>query len=197
MLLRRSPLFLVLVAVVAVASSCSDDEKATVTTPGEDAIVLWPAPANPMALAVAAGLDPEPSEQLVHHRHTHLDVFLDGTQVVVPENLGIDVPVAVQGFPCSQPCISPLHTHDTSGIVHTESPTPEELTLGQFFTEWAVKLTSDCVGEYCAPAKAVAFYVDGDQVSGDPNAIKLEENAEIAIVIGTPPAEIPSESGLG
>jgi hypothetical protein len=193
--MRRILVPFVLVALVAVAAGCSDDTK-TSSGPGEDAIVVWPAPPDPMALARKAGLDPAPTEQLVNHKHTRLDVFLDGTPVIVPANIGIDLEVAAQGSPCPQPCISPLHTHDTSGLVHTESASPEDLTLGQFFTEWAVRLTADCVGEYCGPAKPVALYVDGDKVSGDPNAIKLADNAEIAVVIGTPPAEIPEDSGL-
>jgi hypothetical protein len=36
---------------------------------------------------------------------------------------------------CRTPCISPPHTHDTTGILHTESANPKPNTLGQFFTE--------------------------------------------------------------
>lgn len=36
------------------------------------------------------------------------------------------------------PCISPLHTHDTTGSLHTESATAVPNRLGQFFTEWGV-----------------------------------------------------------
>ena len=67
---------------------------------------------------------------------------------------------------------------------------PEPNTLGQFFTEWGVALTDSCVGEFCSP-KPIAFYVDGEPYTGDPAAIELTDQKEIAIVIGTPPAEIP------
>ena len=43
--------------------------------------------------------------------------------------------------PCSTACISPLHTHAVTGILHTESSTAKYNTLGQLFTEWNVKLT--------------------------------------------------------
>jgi hypothetical protein len=53
--------------------------------------------------------------------------------------------------PCAQPCVSPRHTHDVTGILHTESPTDVDNTIGQFFTEWAVTLDLDCIGDYCSP----------------------------------------------
>ena len=81
-----------------------------------------------------------------------------------------------------------------SGIIHTESATPEPNTLGQLFVEWGVRLSETCVGEYCSPATTIAVYVDGEPVTGDPNAILLTDQREIAIVIGTPPAQIPKSA---
>jgi len=37
--------------------------------------------------------------------------------------------------------------------------------------------------------------VDGKPDTGDPRLIELEDKREIAIVIGSPPAEIPSTFG--
>jgi len=170
------------------------------------AAVLWPAPSNPMELARAAGLQPETSEHLQYHVHAHLDVFIDGKPVQVPAGIGIDItdPMVHSGpepdgstsyggitEPCAKPCISPLHTHAAHGILHTESATRTPNTLGQFFTEWGVPLTASCVGERCAPEK-IAIYVNGAPHTGDPTAIELADHAEIAIVIGTPPAQIPA-----
>ena len=100
---------------------------------------------------------------------------------------------------CAVACISPLHTHYPTGILHTESATPEPNTLGQFFIEWGVELSDTCVGTYCGP-EPIAIYVNGEPFDGDPRAIELTDQKEIAIVIGTPPAEIPSTadfSGIG
>ena len=36
------------------------------------------APADPMAATIAAGLQPETHETLIHHVHAHLDVFVNG-----------------------------------------------------------------------------------------------------------------------
>ena len=171
-----------------------------------EATELWPAPPDPMVRTVEAGLEPARQEFPTNHVHAHLDVFLDGTPIVVPAGIGIDIEnpdvrrfdepdgsVSYGGIErCAEPCISPLHTHYATGILHTESPTPEPNTLGEFFIEWGVTLSDACVGEYCSPDKPVAFYVNGEPYTGDPNAIELTDRKEIAIVIGTPPAQIPS-----
>ena len=169
--------------------------------------VPWPAPSDPLDRAVAAGLEPETQEFLDYHVHSHLDVFVNGSPVEVPAGIGINIadPAVHTGPsdlgptyggidpPCEQPCISPLHTHDATGTLHTESAADQPNTLGQFFTEWGVTLTDQCVGGYCSPDASIQVFVDGETFSGNPADIELADQLEIAIVIGTPPEEIPSE----
>jgi hypothetical protein len=88
--------------------------------------------------------------------------------------------------------ISPLHTHDLSGIVHIEAAAPMDFTLGQFFTEWAVRLTPDCVGGYCRGQTPWRVVVNGQDTTDDPTTIVFHPHDEIAIVIGQPPAEVPT-----
>src|ERR1700738_4366925 len=127
--------------------------------------LLWPAPADPMQLALSAGPTPEKKETLIYHVHAHLDVFVDGRRVIVPAGIGIAIQdPAVHKFDqagtaayggiqgCSQPCISPLHTHDQPGVIHTESASRTPNRLGALFTEWNVTLTPSCVAQYCQPA---------------------------------------------
>ena len=167
-------------------------------------VVDWPAPPDPMERAVAAGLKPQPREFLDTHVHAHLDVVVDGHAIVVPAGIGIDIDnpgvrrfdepggVAYGGIQlCAGPCISPLHTHDQSGILHTESASATPNTLGEFFVEWGVPLSDACVGDPCAPGP-VAVFVNGERHTGDPRTIQLLDQTEIAIVLGTPPATIPS-----
>jgi hypothetical protein len=163
----------------------------------------WPAPSDPLGLTRKAGLEPETHEFFAFHVHAHLDVIVDRRPVEVPPGIGIDVDdPGVQngrspdGTPtyggieeCEHPCISPLHTHDDTGILHTESAVSHPNRLGQFFTEWNVRLNGRCVGGYC---KHVAVYVDGARYRSDPRAITLTDLKEIAIVVGMPPASIPS-----
>ena len=159
-----------------------------------------------MARTIAAGLKPEPFETLQHHVHAHLDVYLDGEPQKVPAGIGINIkdPSVHAGTieggpayggidpPCAKPCISPLHTHAETGILHTESPTDVDNTLGELFVEWGVTLNDKCVGGYCTPAWPIAFYVRGKPYTGDPRKIALTNFKEIAIVIGTPPAKVPT-----
>jgi hypothetical protein len=175
-----------------------------------DAKVLWKAPDDPLERTVRAGLEPERKEFLIHHVHAHLDVFVDGKPIQVPAGIGIkidDPAVHAVKEPngsfsyggidpaCRKSCISPLHTHDESGILHTESKTPKPNTLGQFFTEWGVPLSDSRVGQYREP-KPVTVYVNGKRHAGDLRAIELTDQKEIAIVIGTPPAKIPKTADL-
>jgi hypothetical protein len=157
-----------------------------------------------MKLTRAAGLVPEHFETLIHHVHSHLDVFVNGRHMKVPAGIGINIhdpgvhhgplPDGSLGYGgiqyCKQPCISPLHTHADYGILHTESRTATPNTLGEFFTEWGVRLTARCVGGYCKP-DSIRFYVDGKRYTGDPRTILLTNLREIAVVIGTPPKTIP------
>jgi hypothetical protein len=191
--------------VVAFGASCSSSKK--LSSGGAQPRLRWPAPADAMQLARDAGLVPETAERLQYHVHAHLDVFIDGKPVIVPGGIGINIhdPAVHSGVtdgqpayggintPCDQPCISPLHTHDATGVLHTESATRKSNTLGEFFTEWGVKLDPNCVGEYCKPKTDVAVYVDGKKFDGDPRTVELADGREIAIVIGTPPAQIPSK----
>jgi hypothetical protein len=207
------PLAIAIALVVPAVTGCGDDAdrgtaeshaQARQATPKP--VVRWPAPPDPLARAVAAGLEPERKEFVAHHAHAHLDVFVDGRPIVVPAGIGIDIDdPAVQWFKdpdgvvsyggitrCGKPCISPLHTHDATGIIHTESKSPEPNTLGQFFTEWGVRLSESCLGERKRCIRdGIAVYVNGKPYRQDPRAIELTDRKEIAIVIGTPPAHIP------
>jgi hypothetical protein len=187
-----------LVALVTLAAcSSSGGTKTATTVPPGSAGIVYPAPANAMELARKAGLVPETAERLQYHVHAHLDWFENGKPIVVPGGIGIDMASAdvqkgeIDGYPayggitgCAQPCISPLHTHDATGTIHTESATRKNNTFGQFLTEWNVTL----------PAGA-QVWVNGTEFKGDPATIPLSNYKEIAVVVGTPPAKIPSSFG--
>jgi hypothetical protein len=135
----------------------------------------------------ALGLPALPVEGKLIHTHQHLDLYLNGKQVAVPANVGIG----------SNPRFySPLHTHDRTGILHVESPTNTTYTLGQFFGVWSVRLSSTCIGTYCAGGdRTLEAFVDGKRVAGNPAGIPLRRHEEIVIAYGTRaqlPKGIPS-----
>lgn len=206
----RSAVLLAILLLVAAcgssAASLSDAEKnAKAAAPPAAGGLPWDAPADPLGATLAAGLVAEKHETLTHHVHAHLDVFVNGKQVVVPAGVGIDTAdPGVKQFKapdgstawggilsCSNACISPLHTHDDTGVLHTESASAIPNRLGQFFAEWGVKLDRTCVGGYCRPAASVLSFVDGKRFDGDPTTIELTDHKEIAIVIGSPPSSVP------
>lgn len=204
--LQRSVPTLVIALLLAACSAGSSSSSAgsgPATTDAGGEVAAWTRPADPMSLAEEAGLTPDVKEYFDYHVHAHLDVFVDGEPVEIPGGIGIETtdpavqtfgPNGFGGIPetgCEQACISPLHTHDVDGVIHIEAPTDAEFTLGQFFEQLDVPLDASCVDEYCMPDTPVAVYVDGEPRSGDPADIVLGDGQEIAIVIGTPPDEIP------
>jgi hypothetical protein len=98
--------------------------------------------------------------------------------VVVPANLGIDQANGV---------ISSIHTHDETGTIHVEADDAAFVgTLGEFFDVWGVRLTGDCIGGNCADGDAtLRVFVDGQEFTGDPRTIPLEEQIPIAVTFGT------------
>ena len=88
--------------------------------------------------------------------------------------------------------LSPLHTHASSGMMHIETPGNQRFTLGMLFTEWGVRLTGNCVGGYCRPGAPINAYIDGHRTSDSMPDIALTKGREIALVIGSPPSNIPS-----
>jgi hypothetical protein len=159
------------------ANAATSHSAAPTTASGADSPAPWKAPADPSARAKAAGLTMLSAEGTVEHIHSHLTVTVEGKPVTVPALLGIDEANA---------SISPLHTHDTSGIVHIESPVKTTFTLGQVFTEWDVALATGKIGSYSAASgDTVTTFVDGKPVSGDPAAIALANHEDIDIVVTT------------
>jgi hypothetical protein len=148
----------------------------------------WPANTAKLQQRLRAiGLEPLTQEGQVLHIHQHLDIFVDGKPVAVPGDLGIG-----QGF------ISDLHTHAAypPGIIHVESPTEANFSLGQFFAVWGVPLSATCIGSLCAKGgKQLRTWVNGKALSADPTRIVLAQHQEIVLAFGTPaqaPKPVPA-----
>lgn len=131
----------------------------------------------------AIGLSALSSEGQAQHTHEHLDLYVDGQPVVVPANIGID---RVAGI------LSPIHTHDATGIIHVESPTVRIFTLGEFFSVWGVRFDAHCVGGACdGSGRSLSIYLDGRAFTGDPTSLVLTTHEEIVVAVGTP-AQLPN-----
>jgi hypothetical protein len=162
----------------------------------------WPAPTGAAADAAIAssGLQAFGTEMLKYHIHAHLDVIDDGKPVTVPPGIGFVYKNANSNQPTG---LTSLHTHQPDGIIHIEADKPVTYTLGMFFKEWAVPLSTQCVGKLCADANhTLGFYVDGKKVTSDPSQIPLKKHEEIAIVYAKkgstvkPPSSFSFPNGL-
>jgi len=169
------------------ASTVSLDNPPASVAVGAESLPPWPAPSDAAAAVRAAGLPMLTAEGAVEHIHAHLDVLVDGRAVPVPADIGIDR---------SRGGISPLHTHDYSGVIHIESPVKRQFSLGEFFSEWGVGLSADNVGGLrTTDSKNVRVFVNGTQQTGNPAAIAFGPHDEVALVYGTlqPGETIPAK----
>lgn len=142
----------------------------------------WPANSGQAAeRAEAIGL---PAEGTTMHEHADVQVFVNGEQVTVPVGIGIDdaqQPAAIQS----------LHTHSEDGVVHIESSTVRDFTLGEFFDVWGVRLSATCIGGSCEDAdNTLRVFKDGEAVTGPIRDVVLDDQSVIVVTYGTQ-AQVP------
>ncbi len=81
-------------------------------------------------------------------------------------------------------------------MLHVESPTNAQFTLGQLFTEWDLRLGPGQIGSYRdQPGTRVQVYVNGRPFTANPTRLVLQPHQEIAVVISSTaatPAPAPS-----
>jgi hypothetical protein len=123
------------------------------------------------------------NEGQVVHIHQHLDIWVNGKKVPVPQSIGIQ----------DSSYITSLHTHDTSGLIHVESPEHRRFNLGEFFGIWGVRLDKSCIAGLCDAKNGVKMWVNGQRYVGNPAELELKAHQEIALVFGKQPAKIPAK----
>ena len=181
--MKRLPVLAALgVAAALTVAGCGDDaaqSPTTAATSGPDSESNgtsgppWPAPTDVLARVAAAGLDLGPMGTAEHY-HPNLRVVINGTEVPVPPNIGVDPATGA---------MSAVHTHAGDGTIHIEADTVGEVfTLGQVFIQWGVELTSTQIGGVKAPAdQAVTLTSNGKPVTGDPMDLRLEPEQQIVL----------------
>jgi hypothetical protein len=139
----------------------------------------------------ALGLPALSQEALAFHIHMLLQVYVDGKPVQVPQAIGInDV-----GNPQDQ-FLTVLHTHDPTGVIHVESPSQTNYTLGEFFDVWGVPFSSSQLGAYSnSGGKQIRVFLNGNPFTSDPRGLLLKQHEDIVVTYGTQkqlPDPIPS-----
>ncbi|ANH40505.1 hypothetical protein I601_4110 [Nocardioides dokdonensis FR1436] len=108
------------------------------------------------------------------HYHPRLRIIIDGKDVPIPANIGVDPTTGA---------MSAVHTHETDGTIHIEADTAgETFTLGQLFTQWGVTLTSTQIGGVRAQdGQQLHVTSNGAPVAGDPKDLRLEPDQVIVL----------------
>jgi hypothetical protein len=180
-------------------------------TPGPETVAIPSGPKLATTINAATGqtvdgVSCQAGEQTVVHVHTHLTIFVNGKQQVIPYGIGIPgfqaVDIGGAPFVETGSCFYWLHVHAEDGIIHIESPsTTMTFHLGQFFDEWGQPLSSDQVGPakgkvtvfFTSPGKKAALY------TGNPNNLPLGDHYQIQLDVGTPivaPYQVKNWGGL-
>lgn len=124
------------------------------------------------------------------YSYTHLSIFMNGTQVAIPANIGTVAPTLA----APKGCVYPLNTVDETGKIRMDTTSGASYTLGQFFSIWGEPLTTTNVAGL--QASSVTVYVnDGGTLTkytGDLASLVLPPHGEVTIVLGTPLAQIPT-----
>ena len=166
---------------ISVTGSVTSTTPITVTDPSmlqgmQTGDAPWTSGVDGVSARLAADSLPQlTTEGEVLHIHQHIDIYVNGHPVPVPADIGV-----------SSQWISPIHVHDTSGVIHIESPYMASFTLGEFFDVWGVRLTSTALGGYTTDAThTLKVYVNGQLSEGDPRLLTLVAHQEIVVVYGT------------
>ena len=121
------------------------------------------------------GIECNTKEFVALHNHVHLDFYVNGNPLTVPAQIGI----------VDNTCLYWMHTHNTSGVIHIESPKSRDFTLGQFFNIWKASANFPVSGA------VPKIFVNGQEVSTNLEETKINQHDEIAVVYGNPPSVVP------
>lgn len=114
---------------------------------------------------------------VAEHYHPHLRIIIDGTDIPVAPNIGVDPTTGA---------MSALHTHEGDGTIHIEADTAGDVfTLGQVFAQWGVELTARQIGGVRAePGQQVEVMSDDTLVAGNPADLRLQPKQQIVLSLG-------------
>jgi hypothetical protein len=116
-------------------------------------------------------------EQSVYHIHAHVSIYINGSLNQIPQNVGI----AGDGS-----CYYWLHTHDSSGVIHIESPTQKDYPLGSFFDEWSQRFSSLGYPSTLDVTTGWQIWINGKPYTGNFRTIPLTAHELITMAYNSP-----------
>ncbi len=165
-----------------------------------------------------------------YHVHAFVGIMYNGQEIALPDGTGMvdpygeftDPSTGVPNQEIYADCFYFTHTHDASGMLHIEAPSPtcgaasnyttpcnmSLYTLGNYFDVWGISISAGNFGPfngpvsvYTSPLQYGACTVSGPCYSpsrtyslytGDPRTIPLYSHTVVWIVIGTQPTSATS-----
>jgi hypothetical protein len=95
----------------------------------------------------------------VTHIHANVRLVIDGNEIAIPDNVGIQddrCPDGMRG----------IHTHDSSGKLHIETTEPMEAPIDAFFQIWGEDFDSTHIlNKVSDEANEVVMFVNGESNS--------------------------------
>lgn len=163
-----------------------------------------------------------------YHVHAFLGLMVNGQEIAIPDGIGMVNPFGdytsanactggANNWECYADGFYYMHTHDPSGVIHMEAPSPvcgaasgyttpcntSQFTLGNFLDIWGISSSATNFGPYTgtvtvytsplkfAPCGASSCYTASNTYSlytGDLRSIPLYGHTVVWVVVGTPPA---------
>ena len=115
---------------------------------------------------------------MVLHTHPNLTLIVDGNPSSVPENIGIDAPLykdhSLDKYGMTS--MAPIHTHDSSGVIHVESNTNRNYTFDEFLNIWGLDLNDKAIkiSANGKPVNSLDYVLnDGDNIVMETTVIHL------------------------
>lgn len=96
------------------------------------------------------------------HIHPWLRIVINGKNVTIPQSTGI-----------TAACLQPMHTHDSSGLIHIEISTNSNYTLENFFQIWAATYAYAIVNGAREPIVFNNTDILGFKVNSSSDSLKL------------------------
>lgn len=135
--------------------------------------------------------------------------MIDGRPVEIPSAIGIRNPQYDHGLAVGGSCFEPLHTHDSSGIIHIEGPDPNrQYALGDFFAVWVATYPTveiggktflvnfapgEILGHRADAAHHIRLLVDGTPSPGGPSLVL--NSLDYCSAQSTSPPCVPTAAG--
>lgn len=177
-----------------------------------------------------------------YHVHAFLGLIVNGQQVAIPDGIGMVNPygdfqetnpnapsystcigAAYNNFECYADAFYYMHTHDASGAIHMEAPSPvcgpatnytvpcdkSVFTLGNFLDIWGISTSANNFGPFNGPVSVYTSplgkanscstsqcYTPSNtysQYTGDLRSIALYSHTVVWVVVGSPQPARPAD----